>query len=332
MCALPHDSRATRVGLLVAILLAILGPHLASAQEHPSGTGDAELVRSLKGFQSGNAEVNGIHLHYVAGGTGTPLILLPGWPETWWEYHKIMPSLARHFHVVSVDIRGMGLSSKPADGYDKKTMAKDIYELVRHLGYDKVDIAGHDIGAMVAFAYAAQYPQATRKLVILDVPHPDDAWMKIPMLPEVGKFGTKIDDAHPGYPWFFAFHQVKGLPERLLAGRTDIYLNFCLDYLTKDSGSIDAFDRKVYATQYSVRAGDAWFQAFPQDVLDVKQYPKLEMPVLGLASIDYEWLKASLAPKASNVRMVKVDNSGHFFPEEQPEVTARELTDFLTGL
>ncbi len=155
--------------------------------------------------------------------------------------------------------------------------------------------------------------------------------MKIPMLPEVGRFGTKIDDAHPGYPWFFAFHQVKGLPERLLAGRTDIYLNFCLDYLTKDSGSIDAFDRKLYVTEYSVRDGDAWFQAFPQDVLDAKQYQKLEMPVLGLASIDYEWLKASLAPKASNVRMVKVDNSGHFFPEEPPEVTARELTDFLTG-
>ena len=155
--------------------------------------------------------------------------------------------------------------------------------------------------------------------------------MKIPMLPRVGSFGTKIDDMHPAYPWFFAFQQVKGLPERLLEGRTDIYLNFCLDYLTKDSASIDAFDRKTYATEYSVRSGDAWFQAFPQDVLDARQYPKLEMPVLGLASINYEGLKASLAPKASNVRMVKVENSGHFFPEEQPEVTARELTDFFTG-
>ena len=82
-------------------------------------------------------------------------------------------------------------------------------------------------------------------------------------------------------------------------------------------------------TEYSVRAGDAWYQAFPQDALDVKQYPKLLMPVLGLASINYERLKASLGPKASNVRMVKVDSSGHFFPEEQPEVTARELTDFF---
>jgi len=116
----------------------------------------------------------------------------------------------------------------------------------------------------------------------MDVPHPDDTWMEIPMLPEAGKFGTKIDDTHPGYPWWFAFHPVKGLPERLLAGRSDIYLNFCLDHLTKDSGSIDAFDRKVYMTEYSVRAGDAWYQAFPQDGLDAKQYPKLQMAVLGL--------------------------------------------------
>jgi len=124
MCEQFHDSRASRVRLPVAIPLAISDSHDASGQEHPSGTTNAELVRSLEGFQSGIAEINGIHLRYVAGGTGTPLNLLPGWPETWWQYHKIMPSLALHFHVVSVDIRGMGLSSKPADGYDKKTMAK----------------------------------------------------------------------------------------------------------------------------------------------------------------------------------------------------------------
>jgi pimeloyl-ACP methyl ester carboxylesterase len=217
------------------------------AQAHPYGATNAELVRSLKGSQSGDAQVNGVHLHYVAGGIRTPLILLPGWPETWWQYHKIMPLLAQHFHVVSVDIRGMGLSSKPADGYDKRTMAKGIYELVRHLGYDKVDIASHDIGAMVAFAYAAQFPQATLKLAMLDVPHPDDSWMKIPLLPGLGKFGAKIDDTHPPYPWFFAFQQLRGLPERLLDGRTAIYLNFCLDYLTKDSASIDAHDREVSA-------------------------------------------------------------------------------------
>ncbi len=225
-----------------------------------------------------------------------------------------MPPLAKQFHVVSVDMRGMGLSSKPDDGYDTKTMAKDIYALVRHLGYDKVDIAGHDTGAAVAFAYAALYPQATRKLAIMDVPHPDETWMQIPMLPAAGKFGTKIDDWRPGYVWWFAFQQVKGLPECLLEGRIDIYINFCLDYLTKDSSSIDELDRRVYVSEYSVRASDAWFQAVPQDALDVKQFPKLEMPVLGLGSIGYDWLKASLAPKATHARIGKIEKQLPFLP------------------
>ncbi len=129
--------------------------------------------------------------------------------------------------------------------------------------------------------------------------------MQIPLLPAAGKFGTKIDDRHPGYVWWFAFQQVKGLPERLLEGRVAIYINFCLDYLTKDSSSIDEFDRRVYVSEYSVRANDAWFQAIPQDALDVKQFPKIEMPVLGLGSVGYEWLKASLAPKAKHARIVK---------------------------
>jgi pimeloyl-ACP methyl ester carboxylesterase len=100
--------------------------------------------------------VNGVLLHYVEGGSGEPLLLLPGWPETWWSYHKVMPELARHFHVISVDIRGMGSSSKPDSGCDEKTMAADVAALVDHVGYSKVNVAGHDIAAMLAFAFAAQ--------------------------------------------------------------------------------------------------------------------------------------------------------------------------------
>ena len=110
--------------------------------------------------------------------------------------------------------------------------------------------------------------------------------MQIPLLPAAGKFGTKIDDRHPGYVWWFAFQQVKGLPERLLEGRVAIYINFCLDYLTKDSSSIDEFDRRVYVSEYSVRANDAWFQAIPQDALDVKQFPKSRCLFLALGPWD----------------------------------------------
>lgn len=322
--------RRYSVRMMLIVASTFLEAIPANGQTQPTGISDAELVHSLQGFKSGDADVNGIRLHYVEGGKGRPLVLLPGWPETWWEYHKIMPTLAKQFHVISVDMRGMGLSSKPDNGYDTKTMAKDIYALVRHLGYDEVDVAGHDTGAAVAFAYGAMYPQATRRLAIMDVPHPDETWMQMPLLPAVGQFGTKIDDQHPGYAWWFAFQQVKGLPERLLDGRIDTYLNFCLDYLTKDSSSIDEFDRKVYVSEYSVRANDAWFQAISQDALDVKQFPKLEMPVLGLGSVGYDWLKASLAPKATHATIVKIEDSSHFFPEEQPVVTARELAKFFS--
>src|SRR6202011_926125 len=115
-----------------------------------------------------------------------------------------------------------GGSSKSQDGYDKKTMAKDIYALVSQRGFKKVNIVGHDIGSMVGFAFAANYPDAIQKLALLDAPHPNESTMKRPMFPEVGKFGTKIDEDHPMYPWWFAFHQVKGLPEKLLAGREGI--------------------------------------------------------------------------------------------------------------
>ena len=166
----------------------------------PKGTSDAELVKQLKGFKNETSTTpDGIRVHYVEGGQGDPLILLPGWPQTWWEYHKIVPVLATHFHVIAVDIRGMGGSSKLQDGYDKKTMAKDIYALVSQTGFKKVNIAGHDIGSMVGFAFAANYPDVIQKLALLEAPHPNEYTMKRPMLPAVGKFAAKIDEDHwPG--------------------------------------------------------------------------------------------------------------------------------------
>ncbi len=339
-------SKALRVGLLtsgrqliVAALMLLLGTVSAGA---PAATGDSSapgdlsdtaLVRAMPGFENGYADVNGARLHYVTGGKGRPLVLLPGWPETWWEFHLIMPALATKHRVIAVDLRGMGGSSKPEGGYDKKNMAKDIRELVRLLGYDKVDIAGHDIGSMVAFSFAANYPEATLKLALLDIPHPDEVMSEFRILPEPGKFGAKIDDDHPGYPWWFAFHQVKGLPEQILDGRFPIYQGFLFDYLLKDSASIGPHDRAIYAAAYSskdaIRAGDAWYQSFPQDIVDSKAYKKLEMPVLGLGSTGYGWLKVAVTPKATNFRIVKIENSGHFMQEEQPDVVAKLLLEFF---
>jgi len=296
----------------------------------PKGTSDAELVKQLTGFKNGSVTTpDGIRIHYVDGGRGAPLILLPGWPQTWWEYHKIMPELAAHFHVLAVDIRGMGGSSKPQDGYDKKTMARDIHALILQLGFRKVNIAGHDIGAMVGFAFAANYPDSIQKLALMEVVHPSESTMRLPMLPALGTFAAKIDEDHPFYPWWFAFHQVKGLPEKLIAGREGIYINFLLDYMTKDSASIGEFDRNVYVANWSISSGNAWYQRFPQDVLDLKQYQTVKVPVLGLGSIGYENLKLTLPQVALNFKVVRIENSGHYIVEEQPETTAQHLIDFF---
>lgn len=298
----------------------------------PSQITDAALVQSLPGFREGSAEVNGISLHYVAGGEGPPVFLLPGWPQTWWEWHRLMPELARTHRVVSIDLRGMGASDRPAAGYEKKSMASDIHALAKALGYDKVDLVGHDIGSMVAFAYAANYPEATGKVVMMDVPHPDASLTSWTLLPAVGAFRDKADAQH-AYPWWFAYHQVKGLPEELGAGKAAVTQKWFFHYLMQDDSKLDARDRAVYAAHYDsadqIRAGDAWYQAFPQDILDGESYPKVTAPILALGGPGYAWMKASLAMHASAVTLVQVPDTGHFIPDEQPALTFAQVSGFL---
>ena len=140
------------------------------------------------------AQVKGVSLHYVAGGSGPPLLLLTGWPQTWWAYHTVMPTLARTRRVIAIDVRGMGGSQKPTGGYDKKTIGSHIAALVKALALGKVDVVGHDIGSMVAYSFAAQYPELIRRLVLLDVAPPDAALAKWPLLPGARTFGEKVGD------------------------------------------------------------------------------------------------------------------------------------------
>lgn len=294
---------------------------------------DDALVRELPGFQRGFSDVNGVRLHHVAGGAGEPVILLPGWPETWWSYNRIMPALAARYRVIAVDIRGMGASSKPEGGYDKKTMARDIYELVRHLGLQRAHIVGHDIGAQVAFAYAANHPEAAQTLTLLDVPHPDEDLLTWPLLPAHGTFGDKLDPAHP-YVWWFAFHQVRGLPEAMLEGRHYIEQEWFFRYLMLDESKIDARDRAVYARAYdtrdAIRAGNAWYQAFTQDIIDARSYGRIRTPAFGIAGPGYGWLLAFYERRTTGGRVVQLPRSGHFVAEEAPEDTTRLLLEFLT--
>ena len=293
---------------------------------------DAALVKKLPGFKNGEKTVNGVKLHYVTGGHGAPLVLLPGWPQTWWSFHKMMPQLAEKYTVIVVDIRGMGSSGRPTIGYEKKNMAKDIAELVQALGYQKAFIAGHDIGAQVAFSVAENYPDLTEKLVMIDVPHPDENFAAIPMLPPVGTPTEKMDANKP-YLWWFAFNQLKELPTTLLTGRFRTIVDADFKYLLLDKKNINEFDREVYAAAYDspggIQAGNAWYQAFPQDIVDYKTYGKINMPVLGLGGAFFGFLNYVLPNKTTNLKMVQIADGGHFIPDEKPKEAADDIINFL---
>lgn len=327
----------------VAAALAVL-PGSAVAQASPQAveastaavdTSDDALVRRLPGFRNATATVNGIRLHYVIGGAGPPLVLLPGHPETWWGYNKIMPTLARDFTVIAVDIRGMGSSDKPQGGYDKKTMAGDVHALVSQLGYAQVNMTGHDIGAMVAQSFAHNFPQATRKLALLDVAHANETFYEARLLPEEGKFGRKIDAEHPPYTWWFGMHQVPELTQRMLAnGGMALYIEYLMNYMVNDIRRHSALDLKVqqnaYASPDAIRAGHEWYRAFPRDINDYKTYGSLPMPVLAIGAehTGYHWLQV-VKEKAPNFELVKLEDSGHFVQIEQPERVAHMLSAFF---
>jgi pimeloyl-ACP methyl ester carboxylesterase/uncharacterized protein YbjT (DUF2867 family) len=306
----------------------------ASPAEGPYA--DEELVKRLPGFTNHYATVNGIRLHYVEGGSGPALVCLPGWPQTWYSFHPVAPALAQHYRVILVDIRGMGSSDKPATGYDKKTMAQDIYALVQHLGLAQVAVLGHDIGGMVASSFAFNYPAATSKLIVLDGAHPSDGLRYMSLLPAPGTFAGPKMDAQQPYVWWMAFNQVKELPEKLLAGRFQHLLGYLFAYVMLDESKMSVFDRAVYAAHYnqpaSIRAANAWYQALEQDVADAQTYAPLTMPVLGIGSnVSYNYLKMSLPAVAPQAQVIGLLDSGHYMFEEKPAEVVAAVLSFLQG-
>lgn len=132
-------------------------------------------------FKHHTAAIDDVRLHYVIAGNGDPVVLLHGWPQTWFEWRRIIPALAAKYTVLAPDLRGLGDSSKPQGGYDKRTVADDLYKLVRKLGFERIYLVGHDWGGPTAYAYAVAHPDDVRKLVILDVSIPNETWEKFPM-------------------------------------------------------------------------------------------------------------------------------------------------------
>ncbi len=167
----------------------------------------------VDGVTHQRAIVNGIKIHYVEAGHGSPVFLLHGFPETWFAWRKQIPVLSTNYRVIAPDLRGYGDTDKPQDGYDKRTMARDIYELMLSLGYTKIVLVGHDRGARVATRFAKDYPEAVDRLVVLD---------NIPTRVIYNSMNARIAYGH----WFFIFNAVSDLPETLISGREDIWLRF----------------------------------------------------------------------------------------------------------
>jgi pimeloyl-ACP methyl ester carboxylesterase len=274
------------------------------------------------GFSERFAEVNGVRLHYAIGGQGTPVVLLHGFGQTGPMWRPVMPLLARRHTVIVPDLRGAGGSAKPDGGYDKKNMAVDIHELTRALGFDRVSVVGHDIGLMVAYAYAAQFPQATDRLVLMDA-----------FLPGIGDWKSVwlMRDL-----WHFHFYGPT--PLALVTGRERIYLeHFWNDFAADPRHSVSEEDRRLYAAAFAqpggVHAGFEYFRNFERDAQDFARLAAtpLAMPVLvltgekasGQALID----QARLA--ATHVKGVIVQGSGHWLIDEAPAKVIPELAAFL---
>ena len=271
---------------------------------------------------SRDAEVEGIKLHYMTAGHGTPLILLHGYAETSLMWKPIIPLLAERFTVLAPDLPGIGDSAIPADGLDMKTAAIRIHALARSLGVQKAEVVGHDIGLMVAYAYAAQFPAEVEKLVVMDA-----------FLPGVA--GWEAIYNNPGF-WHFRFNGPT--PEALVQGRERTYFeHFWNDFAADKTHSIPDADRKAYTAAYSqpgrMRAGWAYFVSFQQAAKDFAQLSQTKLPMPVLVIGGEKALGDALAQQmklvASNVTVVVLKDTGHWVLEERPKETTEALQKFL---
>lgn len=271
--------------------------------------------------------VNNINIHYVTGGEGEPVVLLHGYPQTWYAYRHIMLALANHFKVIVPDLRGLGDSDKPASGYDIYTVANDIYLLIQQLGYKSIRLLGHDFGANVAYAYAASHREEVSRLAFLDVGLLGEQIANRPLLPRNSKS-----------LWWFPFHMVSELPELLVQGREEIYLNWFYQQTTFNKAAIDETALKEYVRCYAspggMKAGFDYYRSLFLDFeLNAEQVKvKLKMPVLALggalsfAMLPYESWKMV----CENCKGGVIENSGHYIAEEQPQLLLEQLLPFFT--
>lgn len=236
-----------------------------------------------------------------------------------------MPALAKQYTVVALDLRGLGDSDKPEDGYDTKTIAKDVKGLVDQLGWKQIYLVGHDVGSWVAYACAAAYPETVRRLVVLDA--------AIPGVTPAQAFQPSLSSK----TWQFTFHAVPDLPEQLTAGRERLYLSWFFRTKSANPASINEADIDEYVRCYSapgaMRAGFAYYRAVFDDITQNQEYAKnkLKLPVLALGGdkATNTGMFETMQIVAEDVQGGAIANCGHYIPEEQPKYLTEQLLSFF---
>jgi pimeloyl-ACP methyl ester carboxylesterase len=279
------------------------------------------------GFEHGVEGPNGRRLHYVIGGAGDPVLLVAGWPQTWYAWRKVIPALAQRYRVVAIDPPGMGDSDRPTDGYDTDAVAARLRVLVDSLGWERFHLVVHDIGCWIAYPFVAAYPAVVRKLVMIDA--------AVPGIIPSEAYAFAPERIHRN--WHFAFNALPDLPEALITGRERAFLSWLFHAKTANPAAIepDALDEYIrcFAVPGGQRGGLGYYRAIFDDIRQNREHARrrLAMPVLaigGSAGLG-ELMEQMMRSVADDVTGVVFENCGHYVPEEAPAALTERLLAFL---
>jgi pimeloyl-ACP methyl ester carboxylesterase len=303
--------------------------------QHPAHVGTDFLTRSdfWHTFHHAATQVGGVNLHYVEGGSGAPILLIPGWPQSWYAWRYVMPQLvAAGRRVIALDPRGMGESAAPPDAYDLATVAAEIHAFAETIGLlenGPIDVAGHDVGAWIGYAFAADWRTDVGKLALLDA-----------LIPGLTTPRTDLPQREANLrTWHFTFNQLDDLPELLIGGREEAFLTWLFRAKSVHSWAITPEDVAVYARQLAapgaLRAASRYYQSAlsPEGIAANHERARtlLEIPVLALGAEHGvgDNIVTALRGVAKNVNGGSIECAGHYLPEEAANRVADELLGFF---
>jgi pimeloyl-ACP methyl ester carboxylesterase len=276
-------------------------------------------------FTSRYIDAGELRLHAVIGGEGPPLLLVHGWPETWYAWRLLMPELARDFEVIAVDQRGIGLSDKPADGYDAGTLARDLVALMDALGHQRFALVGHDTGFAISYALASDHPKRVDRVALAEIPGPPSPAASPPLF--VPSF---VNDRL----WHIAFNRVENVPEQLITGREDIFFGY--EFAIQGGNMPDdviGYYVHLLSNPDALRGSFGFYRALDLTLVQNAERTKraLEMPVLAIGgeASHGTHVGEAMTPLADDLESVVIPGAGHWLAEEAPAELLRALMTFL---